>query len=92
MSSLLKGTIILHLFRLVCLTFTGLFSWNKNEILPFQGTTGTLQMKEAARFCSENCTWVSEGLVCVLNSAADLPTLFDLELLKTIYYFLKSDY
>lgn len=44
-------------------------------------------MKEAVRFCSENSTWVSEDLVCVLNSAADLPTLFDLELLKTIYYF-----
>lgn len=44
-------------------------------------------MKEAVRFCSENSTWVSEDLVCVLNSAADLPTLFDLELLKTIYYY-----
>lgn len=36
-------------------------------------------MKEAVRFCSENCTWVSEDLVCVLNPAAGLPTLHDLE-------------
>lgn len=33
-------------------------------------------MKEVVRFSSENCTWVSEDLVCVLISAADLPTLW----------------
>lgn len=41
-------------------------------------------MKEAVRFCSENCTGVSEDLVCVLNSASYLSTLCDLELLRTI--------
>lgn len=44
-------------------------------------------MKETVRFCSENCTWVSEDLVCVLNSAADLPIPCDLEVLKKKNHF-----